>query len=181
MRHVQPTKEEILQAVQRTDIIPTLVVGLSRKVIDSACSVAAILQCPWRISVDIPVYFGEDNVVVGVVSGTDDLSFWNPILIQSLAIPPDHLQELGQQARIEALREAYAVGNLKDRGIPSTLEGESILCICDEQCPGLRYRLCLLRQRNPASIVLLTDDREAQVFVDGGIINDAAWLPANVA
>jgi hypothetical protein len=172
--NVFPSINEELAALRKR---PTLVVGLGAASIKAARVIASTTGLPYGVSVDAAVTASPSGTVIGVVSGSDDLSFWNSVLVHELGLTPSMLQECAQLSRLQAVRKFRSLTQTGVKPIPSELDHEVVLCVfTGSLTPCVRYQLALLRQRRPDSIVLLADDPAAGSLVGSGLVEEMILL-----
>jgi predicted phosphoribosyltransferase len=170
--------EMMNRAVQRLRRKPTLVVGFGSGSHQTARRTAAALGVEYGIAVDAPVVDPDSGEVIGVVSGTDDSSFWNTAIIGTLRLETERIQQLGLLARLEAVREFRALAAAGGRPVPPSLDRSVVLCVCGPaEDPALRYRFSLLRSRRPESICLLGTDPTCADLEAAGLVEEVLLLP----
>ena len=110
---------------------------------------------PWCACVTAPITHGGQ--VIGVVSGTNDLSYVDPMALAQSGISPEELNELMQAARVEAVTQSADLYRRRMKSVCPCLENTAVILVGSEQEEvPLEFLVRLVRKKTPRSITVLS-------------------------
>jgi predicted phosphoribosyltransferase len=173
MKEESRTIVQLARDAGQLDPAPTLLVGLGGASLSLTRDLAGRMKLPWALSVSAGICPPGSAVLVGIVSGTDDASFWNEQLVSDLDLDTEDLQHLAKTGRLNAIKDAHNIRSHGARLIPPELYAENVIVISSGAATtSIRYELCLLRNRKPAHVSLaLTPSVDSAPLVANGLVD----------